>query len=77
VYLTPFFPATSTHRYDATSFDCVDPLLGGDAAFASLVRAVKTRGLRLVGDLTLNHTGSEHEWFLAALADGRSVERGF
>ncbi len=39
LYLTPVFPAGSTHRYDATSFDHVDPLLGGDAALASLVAA--------------------------------------
>ena len=63
LYLTPFFPAGSTHRYDATSFDHVDPLLGGDEALASLLRAVHARGLRLVGDLTLNHSGSGHEWF--------------
>ena len=37
IYLTPFFPAGSTHRYDASSFDRVDPLLGGDEALASLV----------------------------------------
>ena len=30
LYLTPVFPAQSTHRYDATTFDSVDPLLGGD-----------------------------------------------
>lgn len=29
VYLTPFFPARSNHRYDAASFDAVDPLLAG------------------------------------------------
>ena len=39
LYLTPVFPARSTHRYDATTFDAVDPLLGGDDAFVSLVRA--------------------------------------
>ncbi len=63
VYLTPFFPAGSTHRYDATTFDAVDPLLGGDEALVSLARAAHARGLRLVGDLTLNHTGVKHEWF--------------
>ena len=31
LYLTPVFPAESTHRYDASSFATVDPLLGGDA----------------------------------------------
>src|SRR6187402_2726153 len=35
LYLTPVFPARSTHRYDATSFESVDPLLGGDDALAS------------------------------------------
>ena len=38
IYLTPIFPAGSTHRYDATTFDRVDPLLGGDEALA-LARA--------------------------------------
>jgi len=43
LYLTPFFPARSTHRYNATSFDEVDPLLGGDEALVSLVRAAEPR----------------------------------
>ena len=63
LYLTPFFPAGSTHRYDASSFDHVDPLLGGDEALASLVRAAHARGMRVIGDLTLNHSGSGHDWF--------------
>src|SRR5581483_2312602 len=57
LYLTPFFPAGSTHRYDASSFERVDPLLGGDEALRSLLRAAHDRGLRVVGDLTLNHCG--------------------
>ncbi len=77
LYLTPFFPARSTHRYDASTFAHVDPLLGGDEALAALVRAVHARGLRIVGDLTLNHTGDGHEWFRAARADAASPERAF
>jgi alpha-glucosidase len=75
LYLTPFFPARSTHRYDASSFDAVDPLLGGDDALRSLLAAAHARGLRVVGDLTLNHCGSAHEWFLRAERDPGSVER--
>jgi alpha-glucosidase len=75
IYLTPIFPAGSTHRYDSTTFDSIDPLLGGDEAFASLVHAARSRGMRIVGDLTLNHTGDGHEWFRAARAGGD--ERGF
>jgi alpha-glucosidase len=65
IYLTPIFPAGSTHRYDSTTFDRVDPLLGGDEVFESLVRSVHGRGLRVISDLTTNHTGDRHEWFLA------------
>lgn len=77
LYLTPFFPAGSTHRYDATSFDRVDPLLGGDEALRSLLAAAHGRGLRVVGDLTLNHCGRGHEWFAAAQADPTAPEREF
>jgi alpha-glucosidase len=77
VYLTPIFPAGSNHRYDATTFDHVDPALGGDEALVSLARAAGARGIKLLGDLTLNHTGNGHEWFLAAQADSHAAERGF
>lgn len=75
LYLTPFFPSASNHRYDASTFDRVDPLLGGDAALASLTAAVHRRGMRVLGDLTTNHTGSGHEWFRRAQADAGSPER--
>ena len=53
LYMTPIFPAGTSHRYDAESFGRIDPLLGGDEAFRSLARAAHERGLRLIGDLTL------------------------
>lgn len=77
IYLTPFFPAASNHRYNASTFNCVDPLLGGDEAMARLAAAAHARGLRLMGDLTTNHCGDSHEWFQAALADPNAPEVGF
>ena len=76
IYLTPFFPAGSTHRYDATTFAHVDPLLGGDDALRSLAVAAHARGIRIVGDITPNHSGDKHEWFQAALR-GEQPERSF
>jgi alpha-glucosidase len=76
VYLTPVFPAGSTHRYDAATFHEIDPLLGGDDAFRSLADALHRRGMRLVGDLTPNHTGDRHAWFEAARSP-HTPERDF
>lgn len=77
LYLTPIFPAHSNHRYDAASFDVIDPVLGGDAALVRLREACSRAGLRLLNDLTLNHTGDRHEWFRAAQADAASEEAGY
>jgi alpha-glucosidase len=77
LYLTPFFPAESNHRYNAASFEEVDPLLGGDKALARLAQDVHARGWHLVGDLTTNHCGDTHRWFRRALEDPQSPEREF
>lgn len=74
LYLTPVFPAGSAHRYDASSFLEVDPLLGGEEALVRLVEAAHARGLKVIGDLTTNHTGNLHEWFRRAQADAASPE---
>ena len=77
IYLTPVFPARSCHRYDASTFDAVDPVLGGDAALSALVDAAHRRGIRVIGDLTTNHSGNHHRWFEAALADAAAPEAGY
>jgi alpha-glucosidase len=77
LYLTPFFPAASNHRYDAASFDRVDPLLGGDDALVRLVEAAHELGIRVIGDLTSNHSGDRHEWFRAAHGHPGAPEEDF
>jgi alpha-glucosidase len=77
VYLTPVFPGESNHRYNASTFDEVDPLLGGDQAYRRLIDAAHGRGMRVLGDLTANHTGDTHEWFQRASTGQDSTERSF
>ena len=77
LYLTPFFPGGSNHRYDASSFSEVDPLLGGNAALKSLVQKAHSMGLKVMGDLTANHSGDKHEWFVAARGNPKAPETEF
>ena len=77
IYFTPFFPANSTHRYDAASFEEVDPLLGGDAALIRLQKAASKLDIRILGDLTTNHCGAGHPWIKRALVSKRAKERSF
>lgn len=77
IYFTPTFPARSNHRYDASSFDEVDPLLGGDLAFLRFLKVARKEKLRILSDLTTNHCGAGHRWIQRALKDFKASERDF
>ena len=77
IYFTPFFPARSNHRYDASSFDEVDPILGGNEALHALVTSASHRNIRVLADLTSNHCGAGHRWLAAAKASPDAPERAF
>jgi alpha-glucosidase len=62
LYLNPIFSSRSNHRYDTTDYSHVDARLGGDAALLALRQATQARGMRLVLDAVVNHTGADHRW---------------
>ncbi|HUG29907.1 MAG TPA: glycoside hydrolase family 13 protein [Candidatus Limnocylindria bacterium] len=57
LYLNPVFQSASNHRYHTYDYLTVDPLLGGDAALRELLDQAHARGIRVVLDGVLNHTG--------------------
>ncbi|HEY0483479.1 MAG TPA: maltodextrin glucosidase [Kofleriaceae bacterium] len=63
LYLNPIFTSGSNHKYDTEDYDHVDPHLGGNAALAELCAALHDRGMRVVLDAVVNHTGANHPWF--------------
>jgi len=77
IYFTPLFPSRSNHRYDATSFDHVDPVLGGDKAFLTLLKSAKKKEIRILGDLTSNHCGVGHDWLIKAKKSKTAKERSY
>lgn len=77
IYFTPFFAARSNHRYDASSFTEVDPILGGDKALFSLVKKANKLGIRIMGDLTSNHCGAGHPWLAKAKKSKSAKERSY
>lgn len=62
LYLNPIFTAYSTHKYDCVDYFHVDKHFGGDEALARLSAAVHGRGMKIVLDISINHTGVLHEW---------------
>lgn len=63
LYFNPIFEAYSNHRYDTGDYLKIDPLLGTDADLDRLVAEAEKRGIRIILDAVLNHTGSDSRYF--------------
>ena len=55
-------PGGSYHGYATTDYYRVDPRLGSNEEYASLIAKVHERGMKVVMDMIFNHSGSEHPW---------------
>ena len=55
LYFNPIFQSASNHRYHTHDYYRVDPLLGGNEAFAELLAAAHARNIRVVLDGVFNH----------------------
>ncbi len=62
--------------YDIADFYAVHPDYGTIADVRALIEAAHERGMRIIADLVMNHTSSDHEWFKRArVAPPGSPER--
>ncbi|MGB0560615.1 MAG: glycoside hydrolase family 13 protein [Spirulinaceae cyanobacterium] len=55
IYFTPIFQSACNHRYHTHDYYQVDPLLGGNVAFAALLQAAHDRNIKIVLDGVFNH----------------------
>lgn len=76
IWLMPIMPSPSYHKYDVTDYQAIDPLYGTMEDFDRLVEECDRRGIKLIIDLVLNHTSSEHPWFTAACEYLGQLEEG-
>jgi glycosidase len=55
-------PAYSYHGYSITNHYRVDPRLGDLSDYKELAAKAKQKGMKLIFDEVLNHTGSAYWW---------------
>lgn len=70
LWLSPIY-ASPNHDmgYDISDYRAIMPEMGTLADADELIAGCHERGMRIIMDLVVNHTSSEHEWFRRALAD--------
>ncbi len=66
IWLMPIMQSPSYHGYDVTDYYTVEEDYGTNEDFKLLVEEAHKRGIVVIVDLVLNHTSSQHPWFLAS-----------
>jgi maltose alpha-D-glucosyltransferase / alpha-amylase len=61
--------------YDIADFFTIHPDYGTVDDFKSFVEAAHQRGMRVIADLVMNHTSSEHPWFQESRSSPDSPKR--
>ncbi len=68
IWITPMYVSPQNDNgYDVADYYQIDPLFGTEEDFDNLVIEAEELGLKIMMDMVLNHTSTEHEWFKRAL----------
>ncbi|WP_426061092.1 alpha-amylase family glycosyl hydrolase [Hymenobacter sp. B1770] len=75
LWLMPMMESPSYHGYDVTNYKATEPDYGTMAEFEAFLAAAHARGIKVIIDLVLNHTSSQHPWFTQAASSPTSPYR--
>lgn len=76
LWLNPFQRTPNRDNgYDITDYYAVDVRHGTAGDFVEFVHQARSRGIRVLMDMVVNHTSDEHPWFQQSAADSNSPYR--
>ncbi|MBD5464254.1 MAG: alpha-amylase [Lachnospiraceae bacterium] len=66
IWLMPIMPSTTYHKYDVMDYCDIDKEYGTLEDFKAFMEECDNRNISVIIDLVMNHTSSQHPWFLQA-----------
>lgn len=63
IYLNPVFSSISSHRYDTSDYEIIDPILGDLQDFEELVAAADANDMHIILDGVFNHVSDDSKYF--------------
>lgn len=76
IWLMPIMPSTTYHKYDTTDYMSIDKEYGTMEDFDKFIEACHQKGINVIIDLAMNHSSSQHPWFLEAVKYIKSLPEG-
>ena len=78
IWFSPLYKSPDyDYGYDISDYRAIDEKFGTMADFERLVDECHKRGLKVIMDMAVNHSSTEHEWFKKAMADPDSPYRDY
>ncbi|KJG16839.1 alpha,alpha-phosphotrehalase [Photobacterium angustum] len=78
IWLTPIYQSPMIDNgYDISDYYAVNPDFGSMEDFSILLELAHQLGIRIIMDIVVNHTSTEHKWFQSALGDMKSPYRDY
>jgi alpha-amylase len=77
LWLMPIFVSPSYHGYDTIDYEKIEPGYGTGEDFDRLLAAAHQRGIKVILDLVVNHTSSQHPWFIDSASSPKSAHRNW
>ncbi len=69
IWLMPINDSPTYHGYDVVDYYAVNPDYGTMEDFELLLKESKKRGIKIIIDLVVNHSSSQHPWFIKSAYD--------
>ena len=76
IWLMPIHPSTSYHKYNVDDYYAIDSSYGSMNDFEQLMAECDQRGIKVIIDLVVNHSGSNNPWFTEAVEYLQSLSLG-
>ena len=70
LWLMPIFEGPSDHGYEITDYYSLEQDYGTEAEFRTLVEGCHERGMKIILDMVINHTGIGHPFMQDAIRNG-------
>ncbi|MHA1489184.1 MAG: alpha-glucosidase [Promethearchaeota archaeon] len=78
IWFSPFFDSPQRdHGYDVKNFRDIAPEYGTLNDFDTLLKEMHDRNMKMILDLVLNHTSSDHPWFIESSSSRDNPKRNW
>jgi alpha-amylase len=75
IWLMPIFESPGDHGYDTIDYETIEKDYGTSADFQRFLDEAHKRGIRVILDFVMNHTSSQHRWFIDSASSPNSPKR--